>query len=163
MTDSLKSKVYNAEHEIVFIANQGVESVDFYGSTLQLSPIRKFGDIDSVQRYVEKVYELGPVDAKYRSSRRGAPKVRPRRGDAHAHYSPLYHEIAVPEHRGSRHSWAMNEIVVLHEIAHSLEKRGESHGTEFCLCFLNLLEWCVGGEWRLLLTRALDQRGVPLS
>lgn len=161
--DTYKSKTYAAENELRFIAKTGVTEIDFYGTTLQLPEPRKFGDLAGVQRFVDAVCVMPQVREKYGDH---APKVRARNGDRFAHYESWSNVIAVPDHQGSRSSWAMNEIVVLHELAHCLsESRRDptgTHGTEFCLCFIFLLKTVLGGGWYLLLMRALDDKGVPL-
>lgn len=162
MSDPLRSKVYDAEFELRFIRDRSNGSIDFYGQTLELPPARKFGDLEAVQRYVDAVWDLDVRRDKYPTWRSASPKVIPRgRGDK-AHYETASHRIAIPDHIGSYNSWAMDEIVVLHEIAHACTPL-KGHGTEFCIAFMDLLEVCMGGTWKLLLMRALDQRGVPLS
>lgn len=163
--DNHKSLVYDAEHELTFIAkNNETGSIDFYGQTLELPLPRKFGDLDGVQTFVNKVHGFAPVTGVW-SPPGPPPKVAPRSGDKFAHYNRRYNVIAVPPHKGSSHSWAMDELVVLHEMSHffNRENNEASHGLGFVNCYLHLLETVLHPTWKLLLLRALDQRGVPLS
>lgn len=143
---------YDAEHELCFmLANGG--AVHAYGSTFTLPEERKFGTIENVQTYVNKVYEF--------MGRDNPPTVRARRGENQAHYQPFSHIIAVPEHRGSQHSWAMREVVILHEIAHSLTPAG--HGPEWVGTFTDLVSRVVGEEAGFLLRAAMSKRGVQIG
>jgi putative metallohydrolase (TIGR04338 family) len=163
--DEYKARVYEAEWELRFIAEHNETGcVDFYGQTLELPQPRKFGDLDGVQAFVDKVCAFSPVTDLW-TPPGSPPKVAPRSGDKHAHYQPGYNVIAVPPHKGSAHSWAMDELVVLHELAHFFNRRTDeaSHGLSFVNCYLDLLDKVLHPTWKLLLLRALDQRGVPLS
>lgn len=143
---------YDAEHELQFMLSNG-GAVHAYGSTFTLPEERKFGTIENVQTYVNKVYEfLGKANP---------PEVRARRGETQAHYEHYTHRIAVPEHRGSQHSWAMREVVVLHEIAHSLAPAG--HGPEWAGTFIDLVARVIGEEAGFLLRAAMSKRGVQIA
>ncbi len=167
--DTHKSKVYDAEFELRFIRDNNTKGcVDFFGQTLDLPRPRKFGDLDGVQRFIDAVCEMETVTDKWpMSTRRPTARYkRPSETDNFAHYQSLNNEIALPPHYGSKSSWAMDEIVVLHELAHFFTRKvydEGSHGLSFCLCFLDLLELVLHPTWRLLMTRALDTRGVPLA
>ena len=166
MRDANKSLVYDAEFELRFIRdNTEVDSIDFYGQTLDLPRPRKFGDLDGVQAFVNEVCAFGPVTTLW-TPPGPPPKVAPRSGDRFAHSNRRYNLIAVPPHKGVHHSWAMDELVVLHELAHffNREKLDEPvHGLGFVNCYMDLLELVLHPTWKLLMLRALDQRGVPLS
>lgn len=164
-TDIYRQRVYDAENELRFMRDHSGGSVDFYGQLLELPEVRKFGTLANVQAYVNAVYDLRWVRDKY-PTENGPPTVSPRAGGMAAHYERGTHKIKVPDHVRGYTSWAMNEIVILHEIAHALtpgDYDTGDHGTEFCLAFMDLLEGCLGGAWKLLLMRALDTRGVPLA
>lgn len=163
--DSNKSLVYDAEFELRFIRdNNENESIDFYGQTLELPRPRKFGDLDGVQAFVNKVHAFEPVTELW-TPPGPAPKVAPRSGDRFAHYQPGYNVIKVPPHRGSQTSWAMDELVVLHEMAHFFNRYTDeaAHGLSFVKCYMDLLEKVLHPTWKLLMLRALDQRGVPVA
>jgi putative metallohydrolase (TIGR04338 family) len=142
---------YDAEHEVEFILEMG-GTTQFYGSTLTVPQEMKFGDIDSVERYLKMAcHHIG-----YKGD---PPSVRARRGTRKAHYEPTTQTIAVPPHVGSRDSWAMRETVVLHELAHHLT-RGHGHDSTFCSALIFLYTSCIGHEAGLLLTASFDERGV---
>jgi putative metallohydrolase (TIGR04338 family) len=165
LRDEQKSLVYDAEFELRFIRdNNDAGCVDFYGQTLELPRPRKFGDLDGVQAFVNAVCAFDPVTSVW-TPPGPPPKVAPRSGDKHAHYHPRYNVIAVPPHRGSEHSWAMDELIVLHELAHFFNRYTQepAHGLSFVNCYMDLLEKVLHPTWKLLMLRALDQRGVPLS
>lgn len=163
MRDNQKSKVYKAEDLVMDVLNQAAASdsytFDFYGSHLTLPAERKFGDIDSVQRYVDKVLALNWVRTTWPSASYPV-KVRARRGDAKAHYR--LGVIAVPDHAQGV-SWAMREMVVLHELAHHFARGGESHGVQFVSTYLHLVKELVGDEVGLILTDAFAQHGVAFG
>ena len=96
MRDANKSLVYDAEFELRFIRdNTEVDSIDFYGQTLDLPRPRKFGDLDGVQAFVNEVCAFGPVTTLW-TPPGPPPKVAPRSGDRFAHYNRRYNVIAVP-------------------------------------------------------------------
>lgn len=165
--DAYQSRTYEAENELRFIADTEVTTYDFYGSTLVLPEPRKFGDLAGVQRFVDAVCALPAVYERYPTPPwRPAPRAIPYGGVMKATYRAMDNVIRIPQHQGSKSSWAMTEFVVLHEIAHYLchGREGDTgaHGTEFCVCFMFLLETVLGGGWHILLMHALDKRGVPL-
>src|SRR4051812_12435170 len=132
-----------------------------YGSGVVVPDDRKFGDIASVQRYVDAVLALDWV-------RRAAPEraavpvqVRARGGATRAEYEFATATIAVPPHRvGGR--WAMRELVVLHEIAHHLVPE-PGHGPAFVACFLHLVGELIGDEAAFLLRSSFLDAGVELA
>jgi putative metallohydrolase (TIGR04338 family) len=121
---------------------------------------RKFGDIESVQRYVDAVLALDWV-------RRAAPeraalpvRVRARAGATKAEYEFATHTIAVPPHHvGGR--WAMRELVVLHELAHHLAPDA-GHGAAFAAQLLELVDELVGVEAAFLLRSTFLDVGINL-
>lgn len=144
---------YDAEHEVEFILQNG-GTAEVYGSYLTVPPLRKFGDLDGVRRYVETVcavFDFKPV-----------PAVARRHGDKAATYQLSTHTIKIPDHRGSRHSWAMNELVVLHELAHAMT-RGHGHDARFCSKLVQLVDRVIGPEAGLLLSIAYGERGITIT
>jgi putative metallohydrolase (TIGR04338 family) len=164
MRDNQKAKVYKAEdlvmNVLANVATTDARTFDFYGSSLVLPDERKFGDIDSVQRYVDQVLALNWVRSTWPSRADQTVTVRARKGDAHAHYQ--LGVIAVPDHKGNI-SWAMREMVVLHELAHHFARGGESHGVHFASTYLHLVSELVGNEVGLLLTDAFARNGVAFG
>lgn len=143
------TELYRAEQSLRAILDRQGEfpTIEAAGSVPTLPVEARFGDLPSVQRYVDTVLALPWVRAQYRSAQ-GYVTVRERRGAKFAHYE--HNTIAVPPHRiGGR--WAMRELVVLHEIAHHLVPFSHEHGTNFRNTFADLVEGCIGLEAGLLL------------
>lgn len=162
--DSNRQKLYDAESivndALVRAEQNDTRTFDFYGSTLILPDERKFGDIESVQRYVDCVLKLNWVQEAYKRAQYPV-HVRARKDAGQAHYAPFLHEIAMPVHKGSHHSWAMREMVVLHEVAHHLDDQSEAaHGKSFAKIFQHLVSEIIGPEVGLLLLDAFTQNGV---
>jgi putative metallohydrolase (TIGR04338 family) len=139
--DTQRAKVYAAEEFVRTLfdraAEHGNRVVDFFGTQLTLPPEGRFSSAASVQRYVDDV--MAHVGGDRRLT------VRARRGATAAHYERHDDEavIAVPD----RHtSWALRELVVLHEIAHHLNDAEPAHGPEFVATFCELAEVVMGPE-----------------
>lgn len=160
--DSRRSRVYAAEEQVARLldrAAQGASTVDFFGSTLTLPVERRFGDLASMQRWVDGVLDLRPVRHRWP----GTPvcRVRERRGGTKAHYQPPA-EIAVPTT-----AWATRELVLCHELAHHLAHHdpgvppdGPGHGPGWVAAYLDLVDIVVGPEVALLLRAGLDEAGA---
>jgi len=58
--------------------------------------------------------------------------------------------------------WARNEFVILHEIAHHLDKSGVSHGANFATIELDLVRNMMGKEWAEKLQGGFALRGVKI-
>ena len=151
-----RAAVYAAEDQWSALLDRG-GIVDFFGSRLDLPQQRRFGDIESVRRYVEHVLQLGPV-------RQAFPDplpvtVRERAGQTKAHYEPDKQVIAVP----MQAAWAGREAVVLHELAHHLsvgrfmQEGGpvpgtdDWHGPRYRLAMCRLVAAVLGDTAALLL------------
>lgn len=162
-TDRQRGRVYEAEGLLARMIDRRTDFpvVAAYGSGVVVPDDRKFGDIASVQRYVDAVLALDWV-------RRAAPeraavpvRVRARGGATRAEYEFATATIAVPPHRvGGR--WAMRELVVLHELTHHLTP-DTGHGCEFAALLVHLVEELVGTEAGFLLRAALLDAGVDLG
>jgi putative metallohydrolase (TIGR04338 family) len=163
--DMQVSKVYDAElfvrGIIESLAKTDVRTFDFYGSSLLVPAERKFGDLDGVQRYVDAVLALNWVKADYARAERPIT-IRARKGSRFAHYEPWGAVIAVPPHVNGT-SWAMREIVIIHEIAHHLTRSAQSHGAEFTRTMLHLVTELIGPEVGLLLTDSYTRHGVRFA
>jgi putative metallohydrolase (TIGR04338 family) len=153
--DTQRAKVYAAEEFVRTLfdraAEHGSQVVDFFGTQLTLPPEGRFGSVAAVQRYVDDV--LAHVGAE-----RGLT-VRARRGATAAHYE-LGDDgatIAVPEQRTT---WALRELVVLHEIAHHLSDAEPPHGPEFVATFCELAEAVMGPEVAHVLRVVYAKEGV---
>lgn len=155
--DTGRGRVYEAEIQFRLLLDQGViadiKTVRIAGSTIVLPIERKFGDLEGVQRYVDLVLGLHSVRATYPEEAHQPITVRERQGDAQAHYQ--LGTISVPPHKGSRHSWAMREIVILHEIAHHLSPGGADHGPGFIEALTFLITEIMGLEAGFILQSLL--------
>lgn len=142
--DAQRGQVYAAEHTLWGLLDRTVESgspvVEIEGVTLTLPPEARFGCLESIQAYCDRVIALvgaTPV------------RVRRRQGESKAHYERAGAVIAVPD-EGSR--WAMRETVLLHELAHHLSRHAsQSHGPEFVAAHIDLLTRVMAPEAGLAL------------
>ena len=153
--DTQRAKVYAAEELVRTLfdraAERGNRVVDFFGTQLTLPPEGRFGSVAAVQRYVDDVLAHVGTDHPLR--------VRPRRGATAAHYERLGNDatIAVPD---GRSTWALRELVVLHEIAHHLSDADPPHGPEFIATFCDLAETVMGPEVAHVLRVVYAKEGV---
>jgi putative metallohydrolase (TIGR04338 family) len=158
--DFQKSAVYGAEtlvHRVMSsLAQSDSQTFDFYGSSLLVPMERKFGDLESVQRYINQVLGLNWVRTMWPEKAIQPVKVRARRGNKFAHYE-FPGVIAVPPHNGDL-SWAMRELVILHELSHHFAR--DHHGPEFAGAMLHLVTELIGPEVGLLLTDAYTREGA---
>ena len=136
--------------------------IELAGSRLTLPIERKFGSIDAVQRYVDRVLALDWVTATWARSA-VAVHVRERSGAAQAHYQRVGAIMAVPGHQAGS-SWALRELVILHELAHHLAGDNEiAHGGPFVDRLLTLVDGVIGPEAALLLRVTMLDVGVRVG
>jgi putative metallohydrolase (TIGR04338 family) len=153
--DTQRAKVYAAEEFVRTLfdraAERGNRVVDFFGTQLTLPPEGRFASVAAVQRYVDDVLAHVGADRPL--------TVRARRGVTAAHYERLDGgaTIAVPERRST---WALRELVVLHEIAHHLSDAEPPHGPEFVTAFCGLAEAVMGPEVAHVLRVVYAKEGV---
>ena len=153
--DTQRAKVYAAEEFVRTLfdraAERGNRVVDFFGTQLTLPPEGRFGSVAAVQRYVDDV--LAHVGAA------NPLTVRARRGVTAAHYERFGDDatIAVPDRRST---WALRELVVLHEITHHLSDAEPPHGPEFVATFCELAEMVMGPEVAHVLRVVYAKEGV---
>ena len=138
--DVQQAKVYTAETIFARTLDKG-GAVQIAGTTVQLPPEARFGDVDSIQRYVDSVIARPTVAARFGSVR--PVRVRARRGNAAAHYEPPG-VIAIPVSRDS--TPFRREVVVAHELAHHLTPAGAPHGPEFTDTLLWLIDELLGPQ-----------------
>lgn len=138
-------------------AEHGNRVVDFFGTQLTLPPEGRFASVESVQRYVDDVLGMAAVRDSWPGG--GALTVRARRGVTAAHYERTGDGacIAVPE---GRTTWALRELVVLHEIAHHLCVAEPPHGPEFVATFCELAGVVMGPELAHVLRVVYAKEGV---
>jgi putative metallohydrolase (TIGR04338 family) len=159
--DLQRSRVYAAEQFVRTLfdraAEHGSQAVDFFGTQLTLPPEARFGSVTSVQRYVDSVLRHPAVQLRWPDA---APlAVRARRGVSAAHYEYIdgTATIAVPERRST---WALRELVILHEIAHHLCHAEPPHGPNFVAAFCELAGLVMGAEAEHVLRVVYLKEGV---
>ena len=133
--------------------------IDFFGSMLSIPMERRFGDLESVRRYVAAVTALPSVRVEFPAMPPLA--VRERRGQTQAHYEPEALVIAIPVGQ----TWALRETVVLHEIAHHASCSqeawdGDWHGVRFRAAMCSLVRIVLGDEAALLLRSGYEEAGL---
>lgn len=159
--DTQRSKVYAAEQFVRTLfdraAERGTRTVDFFGTQLTLPPEARFASMDSVRRYVDDVLGLPSVRSRWPTAE--PLTVRGRRGVTAAHYEfdGSLATIAVPDRRTT---WALRELVVLHEIAHHLCRVEPAHGPDFVAAFCELAETVMGPEVAHVLRVTYAKEGV---
>ncbi len=116
---------------------------------------RRFGDLDSVRRYLDAVLALPAVQERWSPD---PVVVRERAGQSKAHYEPGSHTIAVP----MKSMWAARESVLLHEVAHHLRESSDEdwHGPAFRRTMCALVAVVLGDAAALLLRAGYEESGV---
>jgi putative metallohydrolase (TIGR04338 family) len=159
--DAQRAKVYAAEEFVRTMFDRAGEHgnrvVDFFGTQLTLPPEGRFASAPAVQSYVDDVLTHPGVRRRWPAAR--PLTVRARRGATAAHYerSGDGATIAVPDRRST---WALRELVVLHEIAHHLTDAEPPHGPEFVATFCELAEAVMGPEVAHVLRVVYAKEGV---
>ena len=155
-----RARVYAAEQLVRSMLDRalklGIQTIELHGSTITVPVERRFGDIASIQRYVDAVLALNWVRDEWPRQAATPVTVRARAGQRAAHYEQHPPTIAIPPWVAGR-AWAMREMVVLHELGHHLAV-GEGHGPEFVATYTRLVTEVIGAEAGLLLTSALNSR-----
>lgn len=156
------SAVYGAEHQWSAVLDRG-GLVNFHGSHIEVPMQRRFADIPSVQRYVDRVLAVDSIREKYPNA--GPVRVRERRGQGKAHYEPSTATVAIP----MRDRVFGRESAVLHELAHHLSvseglpatpNGTRWHGMEFRDAMIFLVNVVLGEPAALLLRSGYHASGV---
>ena len=157
--DSQRQKVYAAEHVLwqVLDNSRDNSSYTIEGINLTLPPEGKFGSLESVQGYVDRVLAHPAVIERFPWTENATITVRRRKGATKAHYERLTQTIAVPDQIAGG-SWAMREMVILHEVAHAVS--WDAHGPQFVSAFVSLLEATMGPEIGLVMRILFRHNGV---
>ena len=159
--DAQRAKVYAAEGFVRTMfdraAERGNPVVDFFGTSLTLPPEARFASAHSVQAYVDEVLAHPAVRQRWPDA--GPVRVRARRGAAAAHYEWTDDgaTIAVPQGRAT---WALRELVVLHELAHHVCRSDPPHGPEFVAAHCELASAVMGPEVAHVLRVVYAKEGV---
>lgn len=155
------SAVYAAEDQWSALLDRG-GVVDFFGSRIDVPMQLRFGDVASVQAYVDRVLALEAVRRDYPEA--GPLLVRASRSRMRARYLPDEQVIELPGEL-----WAGRESVVLHETAHHLacsrgiapaRTSGRWHGQEFRSAMEFVVTQMLGEAAALLLRSGYDAAGV---
>lgn len=159
--DGNRSKFYETERLIFRLMERpggGAHTVELAGTTITVPAEVKFGSVESVQRYVDRV--LGADSVAQAFDRAAVPvSVRDRKSSRAAHYTAATAEIAVPAASGNR--WAMRELVILHEVAHHLAPSGgPAHGPQFVQTLITLVGLVLGPETALVYRVLLSEAGL---
>lgn len=159
--DSQRSKVYAAEQFVRTLfdraGERGNRSLDFFGAHLTLPPEGRFGSVVAVQRYVDEVLAHPTVRERWPGVE--PLRVRARRGSRAAHYEwdGDGATMAVPERTDT---WALRELVVLHEVAHHVSRIEPAHGPDFVATFCALADAVMGPEVGHVLRVVYSKEGV---
>lgn len=164
LRDYQRSRVYEGEHLIHRIFDRSVDYpvVEVAGSRLTLPVERKFGAIEDVQRYVDKVLALRWVQEAW--ARATVPvKVSGHNDVKQAIYIRIDSAMSVPAAQ-TRTTWAMRELVILHELAHHLADEVEiSHGPGFVDRLITLYGGIIGPEAAFLTRVTMLDVGVRIG
>lgn len=153
--DSQRQRLYNAEQYVRSMLDaadhMGSRTVNIHGSKIVLPIERKFGDLSTVQSYIDRILNRPDIRRVFPDTSLREVHVRFRKGQGMAHYqySKSVPEIAIPIPKHGQ-GWAMREVVVLHELAHHLAI-GNQHGEEFAGTLIYLVEEFIGPEVAFLL------------
>lgn len=159
--DDQRARVYAAEQFVRTLFDRvhehGNGTVEFFGANITLPPEARFASVHSVQRYVDDVLAHPSVQKRWPAVE--PLTVRARRGvtAAHYEYDGNVATIAVPERQTT---WALRELVVLHEIAHHLCRTEPAHGPEFVATFCELTDAVMGPEVGHVLRVTYAKEGV---
>ncbi len=149
--------MYAAEDQWTAALDRGGR-VDFFGSKFDLQAQRRFGDIDSIRQYIDRVLNFPRIVAGYPDA--GPVGLRERAGQRGAHYELATKTIAIP--MGTQ--WAARESVILHEVAHhltfSIDASADLHGATFRQVMCGLVEEILGAEAALLLRAGYEEAGL---
>jgi putative metallohydrolase (TIGR04338 family) len=159
--DAQRAKVYAAEQFVRTLfdraQSRGERTLEFFGANITLPPEARFASVESVRRYVDDVLGHPGVGQRWPDAEPLA--VRSRRGCTAAHYERAdgVATIAVPDRNTT---WALRELVVLHEIAHHLCPREPPHGPEFTSTLCDLTAAVMGPEVAHVLRVVYAKEGV---
>ncbi|MFM9378373.1 TIGR04338 family metallohydrolase [Gordonia sp. VNK21] len=158
--DAARSRFYATERLVLDLVERAgpAHTVQLAGTTLTLPVEARFGSVEDIQEYADRVLALPSVREHF--PRAQIPiTVRRRRSGAAAHYSPGSAEIAVPDDRDGR--WALRELVVLHELAHHLDDGdGPAHGRAYANTLIDLVGLVLGPELALVYRVLLGDAGL---
>lgn len=132
------ARIYRMDERVKTLLDAALERdirvVEIHGSTLYIPLELRFGNIESVQTYIDLT--LGKDEIIQRYPKAEIPlQVHAMRDNKEPYYRQ--NKIGLPDHGGGI-SPAMREIVVLHEMAHHLGSSG--HSQRFLDAYIDLVE-----------------------
>lgn len=163
--DAQRARVYRAEDgwaAQLDAARRGAVLARVGGSAVVLPGERRFGTLDAVADYCDRVLALPEVTAL--GGPDTPPRLRLRRGARSAHWEPPG-IVALPVPRLGE-PWALRETVVLHELAHHVGELGElsrGHRAPFPAVVLALVRAVLGEEAALALRVHYGQERVEVG
>jgi putative metallohydrolase (TIGR04338 family) len=157
--DPEKQPTYRGERMVESMLSHadGNTLVELAGSRVVLPAERHFACLESMQRYVDQVIALRPVQDLYPGAT--APKIVNRRGFNQASFRHVDQTIRIPS-VDSRGRWAMREMTLLHELAHFLAPAGSHHDSKFRSTFAFLARAAMGPEVGLALQVCWHNEGM---
>jgi putative metallohydrolase (TIGR04338 family) len=157
--DQDKYTVYAAENDVEMWLATRTGTVTVEEETFTPEAEAKFGDLESVQRYVDQVLtHLRERGVTFEDRADLDVTVAPRHGHKKAEYFRSTCTIKIPTLK-SGGDWAMREAVLLHELAHHLSPQ-TGHGWAFRDTHLRLMEAIGKPVTAILLQRAYSIHGL---
>ena len=159
--DDQRARVYAAEQFVRTLFDRvhehGNGTVEFFGANITLPPEARFASVGSVQRYADDVLAHPSVRKRWPGTEPVTVRARRVVTAAHYEYDGNVATIAVPERQTT---WALRELVVLHEIAHHVCRCEPAHGPEFVATFCELTDAVMGPEVGHVLRVVYAKEGV---
>jgi len=157
-TTKTDERVYAVERQVQwFYDNVPSRRANISGVELQLEPEARFGDLEGIRRYVERVQAMPAVLEAFPAHLHRPVRVRERQTGHAAHYK--LNVIAVNT-RGD--GWAMRELVILHELAHHYADT-PGHGPKFIAAEVELFKLVMGPQVSLALRLLFDQHNLAMA
>lgn len=155
--DYQRQRVYDAENEWTRLLNaaRDLDCIEVYGSRLAVPIERRFGSLDTVREYVQRILRLPEVIEVY--GHREVEVVLGRKDLRKRAYARGAVITLPQDHREGR--WAWRESVVLHELAHTLTS-GDRHGPRFAAALLHLFDLVISPEAAWLLRVLYSEHNV---
>lgn len=153
----MKAQVYSAEDRLAEIFRNTAVSrtTEIKGATLTLPDERRFGALETVQRYVDHavkvcadVYPVGPCEVMV--------------GRSTLKRKAYWRDGKITLPRLETTDWAWRELVVLHEVAHHLTP-WHGHDSIFAGAFVHLLNEMMGPEAGWLASVLYMDNGVTIQ
>lgn len=164
--DSERQKTYNAEDIVCTISSRG-GNVELHGTRVVWPTERKFGHLEHIEAYIDQVMRLPWFKQHFPVAASRGVTVRKRQGRKAAHYE-IGDTIAIPDDGTRSGSWAMRELVVLHELSHHVAKYdgagyGSNHDAEFRGIYVTIVGAVIGPEAGWVLQTCFYDAGLRIT